>query len=174
MLVGPGVSAPGPCQTPVREVTDVTQTTCSVDACESVARSKKSGLCNRHWFRMKRYGTTERLQCPCGKTAVNATGPPRCDGCRAYGVVRLARRRDLHRYGITPDDYDCMLVEQNDRCAICRSDDPGHGRRNFSVDHDHRTGVVRALLCQRCNLMIGYADDRPETLRAAADYLDRF
>lgn len=67
-----------------------------------------------------------------------------------------------------------MLVNQDGLCAICGTDTPGRKHENFSVDHDHLTGRVRALLCHFCNVGIGHFGDNPATLRAAADYLDRF
>lgn len=76
------------------------------------------------------------------------------------------------KYGITHEDYDIMLVMQDNRCAICRTDVPG-GRGTFHVDHDHVTGKVRELLCHGCNLMLGAGKDDPKVLSAGADYLTR-
>jgi hypothetical protein len=59
-----------------------------------------------------------------------------------------------HTYGITLDDYEKMLAKQEGRCAICRTDRPG-GSGKFHVDHDHKTGTVRGLLCMRCNHTLG-------------------
>ena len=78
-----------------------------------------------------------------------------------------------HLYGITLDDYDCMLVEQNFCCAICdrhRNELP----RALSVDHNHVTGAVRGLLCSACNTALGkFNSDKDSTmLRRAADYID--
>ncbi|GAC1646590.1 MAG: hypothetical protein NVS9B15_04750 [Acidobacteriaceae bacterium] len=63
-----------------------------------------------------------------------------------------------------------MTVAQNGLCAICRK--PTVGR--LHVDHDALTGAVRALLCGSCNRAIGLFDHNPETLRAAAIYLELF
>lgn len=51
-------------------------------------------------------------------------------------------------YGITLDDYNARLTAQGNVCAICSS---SQAARNFDVDHDHKTGRVRGLLCQTCN-----------------------
>lgn len=87
------------------------------------------------------------------------------------------RERDLMRtYGLTLGEYEDMSAAQGDQCAICglsetsihhRSKEP----RALAVDHNHETGAVRALLCNRCNQAIGLLDDDPVLLIAAAVYL---
>ncbi len=68
-------------------------------------------------------------------------------------------------YGLTMGDYDKMLVEQHGRCAIC-----GEPMRKPFIDHDHLTGAVRGLLCNVCNLMLGYLEN-PVKRAAAERYL---
>ena len=74
-------------------------------------------------------------------------------------------------YGLNLEDYNTMLVEQGDCCAICKSDNPGVKNRGWHVDHDHITGDVRGLLCHKCNHLLGNARDNPEILTAAIQYL---
>lgn len=74
-------------------------------------------------------------------------------------------------YGLTPEDFDALLASQGERCAICRSDDPGT-KGMWHVDHCHDAGTVRGLLCSACNIGLGQFKDRPDVLRAAADYLE--
>jgi hypothetical protein len=77
-------------------------------------------------------------------------------------------------FGLTPADYERMLVEQNGVCAICRRANRGKFSKNpLGVDHCHKTGRVRGLLCHQCNFAIGHAGDDPMVLRAAADYLEK-
>lgn len=64
-----------------------------------------------------------------------------------------------------------MLSRQGGKCAICRGDNKYQREQRFSVDHDHETGKIRGLLCNHCNVMIGWAKESPEVLEAAADYL---
>ena len=59
-----------------------------------------------------------------------------------------------------------MVVAQRGVCAICLVPGPEH------VDHDHKTGRVRAILCFNCNGGLGQFKDRPELLRRGADYLE--
>lgn len=73
------------------------------------------------------------------------------------------------KYGLTLDDYNRRLDEQNGTCAIC-DQSPDKGR--LVVDHSHVTGEVRGLLCNSCNLALGLARDNPELLRKMAAYLD--
>lgn len=85
------------------------------------------------------------------------------------------KQREYHRswkmrtrYGITVEEYETMLVEQDGRCAICGSaESRGRGGR-LSVDHNHETGEVRGLLCQPCNLALGTLEQH---LSAAFVYL---
>jgi hypothetical protein len=80
----------------------------------------------------------------------------------------------LKPYGITAADYAALLLAQGGVCAICHQ--PAKGGRTSTarlhVDHDHGSGKVRGLLCNKCNLAIGHLSDQG-LLQAAADYLRR-
>jgi hypothetical protein len=87
---------------------------------------------------------------------------------------RKASEREGHlrrKYGITIADYERMFEEQDGACAICGQ--PRPEERTLHVDHDHASGVIRGLLCFRCNQAIGSLQEEPEIFRVAADYLDR-
>jgi hypothetical protein len=73
-----------------------------------------------------------------------------------------------NRYGITEADYYKKLAEQDGKCAICHSSDPV--RHRLHVDHDHDSGQVRSLLCFRCNIQLGFLEDR-EWVQKAQAYL---
>jgi len=75
-------------------------------------------------------------------------------------------------YGITPADFDRMFAEQKGCCAICGKHQ-SELKRALSVDHDHKTKVIRGLLCNNCNLAIGKLQDSSVLLRKAADYLEK-
>jgi hypothetical protein len=77
----------------------------------------------------------------------------------------------MKAFGISEDEYDAILSRQGGVCAICGSDDPKHSHGRFVVDHCHKTGSVRGLLCHSCNVGIGCLEDNPETLRKAIAYL---
>lgn len=80
---------------------------------------------------------------------------------RGYGLSK--------KYGITTSEYDAFLVAQNGRCGICRLKDP-HMR--LAVDHCHKTGRVRGLLCSECNMAIGKFGEDAALLRAALVWLE--
>ena len=82
-----------------------------------------------------------------------------------------SRIAGLRSYGLTPESYDAMFKSQSGACAICRGQNL-NGER-LAVDHDHKTGTVRALLCQKCNKGIGLFNDSPDILTAAWAYLVR-
>lgn len=85
---------------------------------------------------------------------------------------RTYRKRLLAGYGLTLGDYERMLFEQDERCAICESPECD-STHSLAVDHDHQTGKVRGLLCRRCNQVLGKMEDDPALLEAAAAYLKR-
>lgn len=76
------------------------------------------------------------------------------------------------KYGLAVADYNAMLERQDGRCAICGRTENGK-RHNFDVDHDHETGEVRGLLCNRCNRLLSNARDDLRILERAAGYLSR-
>lgn len=111
----------------------------------------------------------------CGKNRAERfyTGPKGriCTTCQKQSRSDAHhRRRVTQTYGLEAGEYDALFIAQNGACAICR----GTRRQRLSVDHDHRDGVVRGLLCRMCNgRLLTAARDRPEVLRAAAEYLER-
>lgn len=82
----------------------------------------------------------------------------------------LKQRRRRKLYGLTPEDYDTLLKKQRGRCAICRSDTP-RAQRDWHVDHCHKTGKVRGLLCHKCNVGLGHFGDSVKLLGKAIEYL---
>lgn len=76
------------------------------------------------------------------------------------------------KYGITPEEYEILLISQDNRCAICKIEKEKL-RRSLAVDHCHRTGKIRGLLCDRCNVFIGYADENVEKLASSIKYIKK-
>lgn len=74
-------------------------------------------------------------------------------------------------YGMTLAEWESLHQKQAGRCAICLEVlKPGNAT---AVDHDHKTGQVRGLLCSLCNKGLGQFRDSPELLLMAVNYLDR-
>lgn len=74
------------------------------------------------------------------------------------------------RYGITQDQYEKMVAKQNGLCAACGRPDPRH--KNLCIDHDHRNGKIRGLLCHGCNRALGMIEDSRDRLFGLIRYLD--
>jgi recombination endonuclease VII len=134
--------------------------------------------CKERWWR-EEYSRRRQAAPPrpcerCGGPVAHKTGLPVCKDCRVDDRSRPYRRATIlkSRYGITLADYDRMLAEQDGRCAICGTTEPGRPGE-WPVDHDRLTGHVRGLLCDACNLGIGKLRHDPEILMAAARYLAR-
>ena len=79
-------------------------------------------------------------------------------------------KRRLARYGLSVEEYEALVREQNGACAICKKKPP----RWFCIDHCHSTGVVRGLLCVKCNVGLGHFDEDPHLMRTATAYLEVF
>jgi hypothetical protein len=77
----------------------------------------------------------------------------------------LARRK----YGLTQQEVDALRAI--DTCQICDKPSEVEGTA-LPIDHDHKTGKVRGVLCRACNRGVGFFQDDPTLLRAAADYLE--
>lgn len=102
---------------------------------------------------------------------------------RAYQNARLKERAEylsnhkeeyrtqyvLRVYKLPREDFDTLLKNQGGSCAICGSLD--WGGRTPHIDHDHKSGKVRGILCQSCNLAVGFVRNSPEIATAMAKYL---
>lgn len=81
---------------------------------------------------------------------------------RASEKGRIANRKARRKcslkklYGVTLEQYDKMFVAQSGQCAICGQSELGY---RLCVDHNHKTGAVRGLLCHGCNLSLGHLED---------------
>ncbi|MFI2031382.1 endonuclease VII domain-containing protein [Streptomyces buecherae] len=96
-----------------------------------------------------------------------------CQSCRTATRRRASRDARIRAtYGLTAEEYARLLEHQGGRCAICLETRRGH----LAVDHSHKSGAIRGLLCGRCNgtLLARGARDRPEVLRRAAEYLESY
>ena len=129
--------------------------------------------------------------CKCGSKVTNKHRQIKCNKCLAvykkelYGKQKLKdpeffKRRDRkyhlkHQCGITLEEYKTRAERQFHRCAICGDYETRRGRGdgilNLNVDHDHVTGRIRGLLCNRCNRVLGMVKDDITVLEEMKNYL---
>lgn len=93
---------------------------------------------------------------------------------------RFRKKHDIHiydrkhnlksKYGLSLDQFDEMVIRQNHKCAICGSI---LKEKKRCVDHDHKTGKIRGILCAKCNLSLGFIENKTEFVKKAGDYLSR-
>jgi hypothetical protein len=88
--------------------------------------------------------------------------------CKPCQKAREDEARHKKLYGVTPAQAARLRIAQGGICALCEAAPAEH------MDHDHASGVLRAWLCQRCNMGLGLFGDSAERLRRAADYLDGY
>ncbi len=105
----------------------------------------------------KKYRRGRCKNCHCKKTAENYRKNPE--------VKHMSRVKAL--YGISKEDYKKLFEKQNGKCAICELT----FKESLCVDHNHKTGKVRGLLCHNCNRAIGLFKDNALTTMKATLYL---
>jgi hypothetical protein len=76
------------------------------------------------------------------------------------------------KFGLTLGDLDAMYTQQNSSCAICGISEQEHGKY-LAIDHCHKTGKVRGLLCMPCNTALGNFKDDTYVISKAIKYLER-
>lgn len=100
---------------------------------------------------------------------------PRCGTCHRAKVkaqkAAAAENRNQRVYGLAPGEYDRIKEHQGGVCALCLR--ANGASKRLAVDHDHRTGEARGLLCGPCNRgVLGHAHDDPEFFRRCIAYLE--
>lgn len=104
---------------------------------------------------------TRRVSYYCSRECLHASRAP-----------KLRDQWLREKYGIGEAEYDALLREQGGGCAICGAEPGGVGKYGvLHVDHDHKTGRVRGILCQPCNHGLGHFFDDPSRLAGAIEYL---
>jgi hypothetical protein len=82
----------------------------------------------------------------------------------------IAVRVRQQKYSITPTEHESLFSFQHGVCAICKTPFNGRWHQGPQTDHDHRTNIVRGLLCNECNLRMGLIDNE-EWLAKTIKYL---
>jgi hypothetical protein len=147
---------------------------CTEDGCAEPVKAK--GLCKTHYQRLLRHGHTKYTD---RKKPARICMIDGCDNhlyakglCHAHYI----KQRKWQAAGIDAARYQEMLHEQNGVCAICHKpethrDGLSGKPKDLAIDHDHKTGAVRALLCSSCNTALGLFEDDPALLAKAQKYV---
>lgn len=123
-------------------------------------------------------GGCKRGHAPDLYVAMPGTGVKVCLGCKRENGARyrtenresIRRKNRLNRYGISETEFKHFWTAQGGACAICGLLFVEH---EYHIDHDHKTGAVRGLLCVACNTAIGLLKESTEVLQEAIHYLER-
>ena len=114
------------------------------------------------YMRDKKTGRRHSACKECDKARVKA---------RHQANPERTKNNDLKRnYGITLQEHQEMYKNQNGVCAICKGEGDGKWKK-LCVDHDHKTGKVRQLLCRNCNMVLGQVGDNANLLEEMIKYL---
>jgi hypothetical protein len=87
----------------------------------------------------------------------------------ARHLVRMRERTKERRYGITQEQFNQMLLDQNSKCKICSNE--FKSSKDTHIDHCHNTNKVRGLLCNNCNMALGQFNDNTDNMDNAIIYL---
>lgn len=118
-------------------------------------------------FNTIRKGSLEYLQPRCKSCYIK-----RRDGAPSRTKEARSKQYIEWKWGLTFDEYSKMSESQLHGCAICRK--PCNVRRRLAVDHSHKTGKIRSLLCHRCNTILGLCEENDGLLHDIIDYIKKF
>jgi hypothetical protein len=114
---------------------------------------------NRRWWADPENRATRIAQIKAGRIDGKKPDNYKYKNLRTRGEDRKFERHLFVRYGIMLEDYERMYRQQNGACAFCRRRPE---RMKLHVDHDHRTGHIRGLLCAPCNRALGMLEGNME------------
>lgn len=146
--------------------------TCSTADCENLAVAK--GMCKRCYMReyMRGYQNKWRKKnkalARAQKTRDHTKNGKNRYINRRHRALAYALDVALKKYGMTHEEYLKMFEAQGGACSICGRTPP---KNRLAIDHCHKTGRVRGLLCGACNTGLGLFRDDVALLRAATQYL---
>jgi hypothetical protein len=100
--------------------------------------------------------------------------PERKQAMKEYYEKNKDRSKDrmlMRNYGISLDDYNKMLAEQNGNCYVCEKHHTSQ-KKSLSVDHCHKTGNIRRLLCSNCNTSLGLLKEDITRVKKLIQYIE--
>lgn len=137
---------------------------CSFNNCNNKLRAKN--FCNGHYMQYK-YGDSLK---PLRKRSSGYSKNKLCTVTNCNEKHKALGYCDKHytyikKYNLSPDEYFKILKKQNLLCAICNEE------KFLVVDHNHKNGEVRGLLCNKCNIGLGHFNDNVSLLNSAIKYV---
>lgn len=115
--------------------------------------------------------------CPYGHIDFIYVSSGTCRTCqrersREYGrknIIRMIDKQRVRIYGITAEEYKNLIQTQNNKCLCC--EEAFNDELSPHLDHNHKTGKIRGVLCHKCNTGLGLFDENPDKLNKAIEYL---
>jgi hypothetical protein len=136
-----------------------------IPRCHPTRKHEAKGMCKSCYTRKKYKNYKTQLHILERNRAWRRNNPEQ--------AKRAIKSSNLKQYGITVDDYYDLLKAQDGKCAICRCEGTRY-TRELSVDHSHKTGKVRGLLCVYCNTSVGHMEHiGVENLTRLVEYINR-
>jgi len=142
---------------------------------ESVPKIKLCKMCGKtksltdFWFRNTRRGEVKRYYSPCKACREKRRKQYRKEN--PLKIKNLLLKRD---WNITLEEYHEKVIQQKGVCAICGKPEKSTYRgkpRCLAVDHNHQTGELRGLLCNDCNIALGWFHDDIDVIKNSINYL---
>ena len=92
-------------------------------------------------------------------------------GARTYYRKNLEKVKayKLKKYGLTIDEFELILIKQNNECCVCNI--PFKKTSDAKIDHCHKSGKTRGIICNHCNIALGHTKDNIEILYKLIEYL---
>lgn len=147
----------------------------SSDGCDSQCK-----LCLRPKHRLKYLRNREKILRRTREYSakhrpwINASAKARALLRNPEEFYRKSKAHNLHAsFGMTLEQFSSLVAACGGKCQICRRPETNPRRKSLSIDHCHASGMIRGLLCSRCNLAIGLFRDDPITIRSAVEYLEK-
>lgn len=139
---------------------------CVVENCNSKTGSKTTGACAKHQKELAESGTFTNRKC----LFINCFNyVPKQPNAKFCSIKCTGKASNMwSKYGVSVNEYNFNWAQQHGKCFICKK----YPKEYLVIDHDHKTNLVRGLICVQCNAAFGMVDDSIETLKSMIEYLE--
>ena len=135
-------------------------------------KAKAKGLCDS-CYNVSLYNKNPELKKRKSERRKKADALSYATRDHAAHAKKQLKRRLLHRYGLSVDEYEQMHITQNNKCAICGNEGGNTRSTRLFVDHNHKTGKIRELLCPKCNMHLAVIEQGIPKIIEFAKYLHK-